>query len=424
LPEAGIFLIMEIYDIIIVGAGPAGMMAAIRAGEFNKNVILIEKNKTLARKLLISGKGRCNLTNIGSLDDFLNNFSKTGEFLRNAFKIFFNRELQYFFQVKGLKLKTERGGRVFPADDQASSVVKILKSYLKENNVKILYNKKVVSIAKGIFFSIRLSDKGILYSKRLIIATGGLSYPSTGSNGDGFRFARSLRHGIVDLRPGLIPLEIKEKQIARNLQGLSLRSIRIRLHQGRKRLESEIGEMLFTHFGVSGPLILKLSGQIVDWLRESEEPVELSIDLKPGLSQEQLDRRLLREFKKQGSKIYKNILFELLPQKMINVFIDLSGIRAEKKVNQITYQERRKISKLLKDFSLTIVRSRPIEEAIITRGGISTKEIDPRTLQSRIVRGLYFCGEIIDVDAISGGYNLQAAFSTGYLAGESASQGV
>jgi len=402
------------------------MMAAIRAGGLGKDVLLIEKNNKLGQKLLISGKGRCNLTNSGELDNFLDNFSKTKEFLRSAFAKFFNTDLIRFFESKGLKLKTERGGRVFPQTDDANSVLKVLKSYLEENNVKIIYNKKVVNIWKGAQFGVKLSDGTLFFAKKLILSTGGKSYPLTGSTGEGFKFARDLGHTIVDLRPGLVPLEVLERW-AKDLQGLSLKNVRIKFLQGKNKIESEIGEMLFTHFGVSGPLILELSGQVVDWINDqvakgSSGQVKMSIDLKPGLTNEQLDNRLQRDFKNQGAKIYKNVLADLLPKKLIDCFVKLSGVSENKKANQITNIERKKILELMKDFKLTITKSRPIEEAIITRGGVSTREIDPRTMQSRIIPGFYFCGEIIDVDASTGGYNLQAAFSTGYLAGETAAR--
>ncbi|MDD2654196.1 MAG: NAD(P)/FAD-dependent oxidoreductase [Candidatus Omnitrophica bacterium] len=412
---------MKRHDIIIIGAGPAGMMAAIRAGQLKKQVLLIEKNNRLGQKLLISGKGRCNITNIQELDGFISNFSHTGEFLRSAFAKFFNNELMKFLETKGLRLKTERGGRVFPKDDRSDSVLKVLKSYLDENRTMIVYNSPVtdIKVGKNGEFSVELKDKGVFKAAKLILATGGLSYPLTGSTGDGFAFARGLGHRIVDLSPGLVPFETKEHWV-RDLQGLSLKNVRIEFSSGKKSIVSAIGEMLFTHFGVSGPLILELSSKVVDLLNETKNPVKLSIDMKPGLSQEQLDRRLIRDFESQGSKIYKNLLAELLPAKLIDVFVKVSGIPPNKKANQLTQEDRRRILRLLKDFSLTITRPRPIEEAIVTRGGVSTKEIDPRTMQSRLVKGLYFCGEIIDVDAVSGGYNLQAAFSTGFLAGESA----
>ncbi|MFH1655205.1 MAG: NAD(P)/FAD-dependent oxidoreductase [Candidatus Omnitrophota bacterium] len=411
---------MKIYDIIIVGAGPAGIMAAIHSGQLGKDVLLLEKNRRLGQKLLISGKGRCNLTNIGTLDNFLDNFSKTGQFLRSAFSAFFNNDLVRFFEDKGLKLKAERGGRVFPMTDKANSVLKVLKSYLEENNVKIIYNKKVVNIGKNNRFVVKLDDQAMFFAKRLILATGGKSYPLTGSTGDGFKFACDLGHKIVDLRPGLVPLEAAQDWI-KDLQGLSLKNVRIKFSHGKKQIESEIGEMIFTHFGVSGPLVLELSGQVTEW---PSGQVRMCIDLKPGLTSEQLDKRLMRDFKNQGAKNYKNVLAELLPKKLIACFVRLSGIAADKKANQITNQDRRMVLNLLKSFSLTITKSRPIEEAIITRGGVSTREIDPRTMQSRKIRGLYFCGEIVDVDAVSGGYNLQAAFSTGYLAGQEASRSI
>jgi len=397
------------------------MMAAIRAAQFCDKVCLLEKNNILGKKLLISGKGRCNLTNIGSLDDFLKAFGKTGEFLRDAFKALSNTALIDFFERQGLRLKGERGGRVFPADDKSSSVLRILKSALPKGKVEIIYNAAAQEIVrKGHFWQVKTKEGNFLKAEKIIMATGGASYPDTGSDGYGFKLAERLRHAIVAVRPGLVPLETKEGFV-RGLSGLSLKNVRVTLIRDKDKIKSDIGEMLFTHFGVSGPLILEMSSKIIDWFKE-KKPIILSIDFKPGLTPQEIKARLLRDLKNMGSKVYKNILKELLPAKLIEVFINLSGIPADKKANQITQPERMTIEMLLKDFRLTITRPRPLAEAIITRGGVSTKGINPKTMESRINPGLYFCGEIIDVDAITGGYNMQAAFSTGWLAGENAAK--
>jgi predicted Rossmann fold flavoprotein len=412
---------MQDYKILIIGAGPAGMMAGIRAAHFCGRVCLLEQNNLPGKKLLISGKGRCNLTNAGGWDDFHQAFGKNGEFLRDAFKALSNAALIAFFEKQGLGLKTERGGRVFPEDDKASSVHKVLKTNLQQKKVEIIYNTRVESITRhDDCWSIETADHRSFSAQKIILATGGASYASTGSDGYGFQLAEKLGHKIVPVRPGLVPLETKENWV-KSLAGLSLEKVRISLIQGRNKWQSDIGEMLFTHFGVSGPLILEASSRIIDWFKEKEKII-LSIDFKPGLTPQQLEERLLRDLKNLGSRDYKNILKELLPQKLISVFITLSGIPADKKANQITQQERTAIAKLLKDFRLIITRPRPLEEAIVTKGGVSIKEINPRTMESRLAPGLYFCGEIIDVDAATGGYNMQAAFSTGWLAGENAAQ--
>jgi predicted Rossmann fold flavoprotein len=412
---------MQRYKILIVGGGPAGMMAAIRAAQLGDGVCLLEKNNGLGKKLLISGKGRCNLTNVGDIDNFLNNFSKSGEFLRDAFKVLPNTALMDFFEENGLRLKTERGGRVFPDSDKSVSVLLALKSRLQGQNIEIIYNSPVQSIiCKDRIWQVTLKDRRVFAARKVILATGGASYAATGSDGFGFKLAASLGHKVVPLRPGLVPLETKEDFVC-NLSGLSLKNVKVNFSQGRNKWQSDIGEMLFTHFGVSGPLILEASSKIIDWFKE-KEPVVLSIDFKPGLSGQQLEERLLRDFKDMGSKTFKNILKELLPAKLIDNFVMLSNIPADKKAHQVTQAERMVIGRLLKDFRLTMTCPRPLDEAIVTRGGVSIKEINPKTMESRINPGLYFCGEIIDVDASTGGYNMQAAFSTGWLAGENAAK--
>ncbi|MBL7197218.1 MAG: NAD(P)/FAD-dependent oxidoreductase [Candidatus Omnitrophica bacterium] len=413
---------MKEFNVVVIGGGASGLMAAIRASQFTDELLLIEKNDSLGKKLLLSGKGRCNLTNVAELDDFLTHFGKQGSFLRSAFNRFFNTELIQFFEQRGLRLKTERGGRVFPEGDLSKSVLDVLKKSIRSQGVEVKFKTKLREIKsdKDKIKEIILDNGDKIIANRIILATGGASYPLTGSTGDGYKIAKNLGHKIIPLGPGLVPLEIREVWI-RDLAGLSLKNVRIKFLWGKKLIHSDIGEMLFTHLGVSGPLVLSLSGRIVDLLSENKS-VRLSIDLKPALTGGQLDNRLLRDITNKGSVFYKNLLKDLLPRKLIKVFVDLSGINPNKPGNQITQQERLSIRQLLKDFRLTISRARPIKEAIITRGGVSTRQINPKTMESNLAEGLYFCGEIIDIDADTGGYNLQAAFSTGYLAGESAAR--
>lgn len=410
---------MGLYDIAVVGAGPAGVMAAIRAGRANKAVALIERNNIIGRKILLSGKGRCNVTNIASLSDFIARFGRQGEFLRTAFSKFFNQELIDFFKAKGLELKTERQGRVFPVTDKAISIIEVLKRYLRESKAACLYNKQVIDVKKDNgLFRLFLNTKEEIAARKVILASGGASFRATGSTGDGFVIAKKLGHSIAALMPGLVPLRAKESWV-KELQGLTLKNIRFTLRAEKKKIVSNTGELLFTHFGVSGPLPLDLSAEALDLLKGKKE-IRMDIDLKPGLSPEQLENKLVREFRLAGSKNARNIMKEILPLRFIKVFLNLAAIDSSKQANQITQAERRKIIDLLKSFSLHITGSLPIEEAMVTCGGVSTKEINPRTMESRIVPGLYFAGEIIDASAPSGGYNLQQAFSTGYLAGENA----
>ncbi len=405
-----------LYDLAVVGAGPAGIMAAIRAGQLKKNVVLIERNNSIGKKILISGRGRCNLTNIASLDVFIEKFGRQGNFLRSAFFTFFNHDLIDFFKDRGLELKSERQGRVFPVTDKARSVVDVLTACLRENKVDVRYNSRVKGVEKkdgG--FCLDFESQPPVVAKSVILATGGASFKVTGSTGDGFRVAERLGHTIIPLKPGLVPLKTKESWV-KELQGLSLRNIRITFRATRKKIVSDVGELMFTHFGVSGPLVLDLSGRVMLLLGDNPEVI-LEIDLKPGLERAQLEKRLLREFSGQGNTQLKNILKSLLPQRLIKVFSDQLKIDPQKKGNQVTLEERRSIIDLCKGLSLTITGALPIDKAMVTGGGVSTKEIDPRTMQSRIVPGLYFAGEMIDGFAASGGYNLQQAFSTGYLAG-------
>lgn len=416
--------------IAVVGAGPAGMMAAIRSSELGGEVTLVEKNSNPGRKLLLSGKGRCNLTNLCDLDSFIQRFSKNGQFLRNAFHKFFNQDLIHFFESRGLRLKAERQLRVFPVTDKANSILEVLTKELNKNKVKILYNAPIKNILmqNNVIKGALLEDERVIAADRIILATGGVSFSFTGSTGEGIKIAEKLGHRIIALKPGLVPLEIRQNYL-RLLEGLTLKNIRLRFNQllspgagfsaGQRRIVSPIGELLFTKFGISGPLVLSLSGQVVDWLDEGK-PIFVEIDLKPALSQEQLNARLLREFKLHSKKSIKGALKNLLPGRMADVFLSILKISSEKKVSYINQFERKDIVSLLKGLRLDITRPRPIEEAMITRGGVSLKEINPRTMESRLIKGLYFAGEMIDLDANTGGFNLQAAFSTGYLAAESA----
>jgi len=398
------------------------MMAAIRARSFGREVTLLEKKSTLGNKLLLSGKGRCNLTNTEELPHFLKRFSQNGDFLRDAFKKFFNQELMSFFEERGLKLKVERQQRVFPQSDRSFSILNILENELAKSGVQVICRSKVVDlmVASGQVKGVRLENGQSIGADRVILAAGGASYSFTGSDASGINIAKKLGHTIVPLRAGLVPLEVKAGYI-KKLEGLTLRNIQIKFTDGKREIASEIGELLFTSSGISGPLVITLSGKVID-LSAPDKPVFADIDLKPALTVQQLDARLLREFKLYAKKSIKNMLKEILPLRLIMVFAEAAGIDPLKKCSQITQKEREKIVAWLKGFRLEISGPRPIEEGMVTRGGVSLKQIDPRTMGSRLIKGLYFCGEMIDVDADTGGFNLQAAFSTGYLAGESAAQ--
>ena len=396
------------------------MMAAIRASAVGAKVILVEKNPLPGKKLLLSGKGRCNLTNACDLEIFLARFSQNGQFLRDAFKKFFNRQLIDFFENRGLKLKVERQLRVFPVTNKSASIVEVLQKELLKNGVEILYNNclKDIILKENRVFGVLLEGGKSIAVDSVILATGGLSYSNTGSSGEGLKLAKNLGHQITATRAGLVPLEI-EKDIPRRLEGLTLKNIRIKFGDGHKQIISEIGELLFTQSGISGPLVLSLSGRVIDWLGEGKN-IFVEIDFKPALSKEQLDARLMREFKAAPKKNIKNTLKNLLPLKLVGIFLELSAINPENKNAHITQKERLRLVDLLKAFRLNIKGALPIEEAMITRGGVSLGDINPRTMESRIIHKLYFAGEMMDVDADTGGFNLQAAFSTGYLAGESA----
>ena len=411
---------MTTYDVAIIGAGPAGIMAAIRAGQLNKKVVLIERNDIIGKKILLTGKGRCNITNSAKIDTFIEKFGKAGKFMRTAFYAFSNEDLMDFLRSNGLELKTERQGRVFPADDKSSSVTFALAKSLKDNKVEVRYKVRLREVKKnkeGFWLDIDGSE--CLTVKKVILATGGASYKDTGSTGEGFQIAKILGHAIMPLRGGLVPLKTKEEWV-KGLQGLTLKNISIKFSVGKKKIESEVGELLFTHFGVSGPLVLDLSGEVVSLLEEHKE-VGLLIDLKPGIKSDEMEEKLLREFKEHGGKEIKTILSDMLPFRLAPVIMKLIGITGQKRASQIGKEERYALAKILKALPLTIIAALPLEEAMVTCGGVSIKEINPRTMESKIVPGLYFAGEVIEGGSASGGYNLQQAFSTGYLAGESAS---
>jgi len=412
--------------VVIIGGGPAGMMAAISCKIHNPagDVVILEKNNTLGRKLLITGKGRCNITSSLEISEFIKNISGNGMFMFSSFKNYTNEDIIEMLKKNGVKVKEERGNRIFPVSDKAQDVLNAFEKELKRLNVNIKLNSNVKEInsIENDRFLIKTESENIEADK-LIIATGGKSYPGTGSTGDGYNFALALGHTVTDIRPSLVPLEIKEKIDCQSMQGLSLRNVAIKIKdiEKNKLIYEDFGEMLFTHFGVSGPIILSGSAHLIRYKNIEEllkqAKIKIYIDLKPALTEEQLNLRILRDFEEQKNKEFRNSLFELLPKKMINYVIEKSEIDESKKVNEITKQERLGLVKLLKNLELTIDKTRPIDEGIITSGGINVKEINPSTMESKLVKNLYFAGEIIDVDAYTGGFNLQIAYSTGYTAG-------
>ena len=413
---------MSNYQVVVIGGGPAGIMAAARAAENGKQVLLLEKNNQLGKKILITGKGRCNLTQAEfDLRTLVQAYRTGGKFLFSAFNAFGPKAVVDFFTSQGLDIKVERGGRVFPVSDDARDVVKTLEHYLRSVGVEVRLGVgvKKISLNNNIVQAVVLSDGEKIIPEKVVVATGGLSYPLTGSTGDGLKWANELGHTIEKTIPALVPLKIKESWV-KSLQGLSLKNVELTAWQNKKKIASRFGEMLFTHFGVSGPIVLDMSKDVI--LARENGAVELSLNLKPALSREQLDERIQRDFKKYQNKLFKNSLDELLPQKFISVMIDLSGIDPLKSVNSITKLERKKLVDCLSDLRFTVIGDMGYDVAIVTSGGVNTKEIDPRTMQSKKIDNLYFAGEMIDVDGPTGGYNLQVAWATGYLAGESVSK--
>ncbi len=403
--------------VAVIGGGPSGMLAAATAAEKGHAVTLIEKNEKLGKKLFITGKGRCNITNAAELEVFFKNIPRNPKFLYSALYGFSNEDVISLLQRMGVPTKTERGGRVFPTSDKSSDVIRAFASYVKQAGVEVRLNTEVESVThteQGDFL-LRLNAGNALRVDALILATGGVSYPSTGSTGDGYRFARALGHTVTEIQAALIPFETEEEW-PKTLSGLSLRNVTLRAYSTKGKLVfEELGEMLFTHFGVSGPLVLSASS----FLTGNPAGAKLSIDLKPGLSQEELDRRLLRDFDSNIRRQFVHSLDALLPKRLIPVLVAQSGIPAETPVHQITREQRVGLVSCLKALPLTVKCALPVEQAIITRGGVSVKEVNPSTMESKLLPGLYFAGELLDVDACTGGYNLQIACSTGALAGRS-----
>ena len=396
------------------------MMAAYAAAESGHAVTLLEQNEKLGKKLFITGKGRCNLTNASDMEQLFANVVSNRKFLYSAFYSYDNEQVISFFESHGMPAKTERGNRVFPVSDHSSDVIAALSAALREQHVEVFLHTKVKRLLlekrdeEKRVTGVELADHTKMHADAVIVATGGISYPSTGATGDGYRMAEESGHKMVSPTPALVPMEMKEPWV-RDLQGLSLRNVRMSVTRGKKKLYEDFGEMLFTHFGVSGPLVLSASGCIP--AKAFDQELSMTIDLKPALDVEQLDHRILREFDEMKNKQFKNSLGHLLPAKMIPVMIALSGIDPDTKVNEISREQRQNLLHLFKNMPLTITGLRDFKEAIITKGGVSVKDINPSTMESKLLQGLYFCGEVLDLDALTGGYNLQIAWSTGHLAG-------
>lgn len=426
--------------VIVIGGGPAGMFAAYFAAKNGHKVILLEQNEKLGKKLYITGKGRCNITNASDMEDLFANVCSNEKFLYSAFYSYTNDQVVEFFENYGLRTKVERGNRVFPVSDHSSDVIATLTRALKDVGVEVKLYTKVTKLItetyydekgetvvadkksgtmKQVITGVVLEDKTMIYADNVVLATGGISYPSTGATGDGYRFAESLNHKIVEPTPSLVPFEIQENWVT-EMQGLALKNVAVTIEREGKKIYTDFGEMLFTHFGVSGPMILSASASIKPaFFRDFEHEMTLKIDLKPALDRDQLDKRILKDFEEAKNKQYKNSIQKLLPSKMIPIIIKLSGIDPDKQVNEITKEERGRLVDLLKGLPMTIIGLRGWNEAIITKGGVSVKQVNPSTMESKLVKGLYFAGELLDLDAMTGGYNLQIAWSTGYLAGSS-----
>ena len=410
--------------VVVIGGGPAGMLASISAAKSGNSVTLLEKNNILGKKILITGKGRCNITSSLDISDFINNIPGNGRFLYSAFENFTNEDIIDLLKSEGVKVKEERGNRIFPVSDKAEDVRAALERVAKKSGVQVKLNSKVdkIEVEENKVKRV-VCDNEKYDADKVILATGGRSYPLTGSNGEGYKIAEKVGHTIKPVRGSLVPL-LADKEVCSRMQGLSLRNVGITMCdlEKDKKIYSDFGEMLFTHFGVSGPTILSGSAHLLRYKdvdkKIADKKVVLKIDLKPALSMEQLDARILRDFTEVKNKQFKNSLDKLLPKKMIDVVIDKSKINPDKHVNEITREERLNLVKLLKNFEVRIDGFRPVDDAIVTAGGINVKEINPKTMESKIISGLYFAGEIIDVDAYTGGFNLQIAYSTGFTAGQ------
>lgn len=411
-------------NVIVIGGGPAGMLSAISASKMGDKVTILEKMNSCGRKLLITGKGRCNITSSLSMEEFIKSIPGNGKFLYSAFQNFTNADIIQMLEGEGVQTKNERGNRVFPVSDKSLDVLNALLKILQKQKVTIKTNSKVneIIVENGKATGVK-TDKEVLYADKIVLATGGKSYPATGSTGDGYEFVKKLGHTVTELNASLVPLETYEIDLCRSLQGLSLKNISIKIKdiEKNKLIYEDFGEMIFTHFGISGPTILSASSILLRYKNINEllknKKIKIYIDLKPALTEEQLDSRVRRDFEELKNKQFKNGLDKLLPQKLIEPIIELTKIDKEKRINEITKEERTRLVKLLKNFEITIKTFRGIEEAIITAGGINIKEINPKTMESKLIQNLYFAGEIIDVDAYTGGFNLQIAYSTGFTAG-------
>ncbi|MDD6037934.1 MAG: NAD(P)/FAD-dependent oxidoreductase [bacterium] len=415
---------MSDYELIIIGGGAAGMMAAIAAAENGmpgEKILLLERNEKLGKKIYITGKGRCNLTNACDIEELFDNVPRQSRFLFSAFYSFSNQQVIDFFEESGMKTKVERGKRVFPVSDHASDVIGALKRRIEKNQIRLRYHSQVKELLfeQRKLSGVRLCDGTDFFAPRVLIATGGMSYATTGSTGDGYRLAKSAGHNVTALSPSLVPITVAEEDVLQ-LQGLAPKNVSIKIMDGKKCIFENFGEMLFTHFGVSGPLILSASAVINEKIQK--QPLTLLLDWKPALTMEQLDRRILKEFEENKNRLFKNVLSALAPAKLIPVLIERSKIPENKKINEITREERKQLTLLFKQFSVTLTGLRDFREAIITRGGIVLKEVNPSTMDSKLVKGLYFAGEVLDLDAYTGGFNLQIAWSSGHLAGNCAAE--
>ena len=407
-----------VNQIVIVGAGPAGMMAAAAAAECGGSVLLLEKMPRVGRKMMITGKGRCNVTSADDVPNIIRNIIGNGRFLNSSLRAFDNADVMAFFEGLGVPLKTERGNRVFPQSDRAADVVDAMVKHLRDQEVEIRTNTSVsdLLIEANKICGVRLVDGSEVEAAAVILAMGGASYPATGSTGDGYALARAAGHTVTPIFPALVPLVTRETWV-RDVQGLSLRNVRATLYHAGKKEQDFFGEMLFTHFGVTGPIILQLSRRASELLTDGQKDIELRLNLKPALTHEKLRERVDRDFAAYGQKQLHNGMIDLLPKRLIDIVLNAAGLAPERVVGQISSKERGRLVRVLQALPLTITGTRPIAEAIVTAGGVATHEIDPRTMESKIAKHLYFAGELVDVDAYTGGYNLQAAFSMGHAAG-------